>query len=173
MAIAGLVTLQPVYTGKSPDETWERVLGVMLSQAMICLSIITACVPTIKRFVADIASGMTAVQISRPLELAMKSDFVSQAKRGCHHQNTSPRNHRGLDSGRGVSHKSVVERSESAKGLTDDVIWQTIDYDVHSEFEQDITSSTHDGFDFQFSSNNGSTGGGLQETGNMTSGEHK
>ena len=165
MAIVSLVILQPVYTEKPPDATWKRVPGVILSQAVICLSIITACVPTIRRFLADISSGMIAVNIPEPLELAMKSRSASYAEKGSRvvgrwpklnrSTNKAPansydmepsfevQNHHGFGSARAVFHKSVVERSESIEGLRDDVIMQTIDYKVHSEAEQDGTSSAH------------------------------
>ena len=176
MAIVALVTLQPIYTEKSPDATWKRVPAVILSQCMICLSIITACVPTIKRFLADVSSGMIAVNIPEPLELAMKSHSASHAEKASHNQSPflgsrvvgpwtksnkstnksnvnmydtassfDAQNHLGLHSGRAGFHKSIVERSESVEGLRDDVIMQTIDYDVHFDAEQDGTSSAHDG----------------------------
>ena len=176
VAIVGLVTLQPVYAEEPLDSTWKRVPGVILSQCVICLSIITACVPTIKRFLADISSGMIAVNIPEPLELTMKTNPSSHVDKGSQNQTTflgshivgrwtksnrdtnksivnnydmersfeAQRHHR-LDLGRVVFHKSMVERSESVEGLRDDVILQTIDYDVHSEVEQDRTNSAHDG----------------------------
>lgn len=176
MAIVGLVTLQPVYTENSPDATWKRVPGVILSQCMICLSIITAFVPTIKPFLADVSSGMIAVNIPEPLELTMKSVSAPHAEKASHNQSPflgshvvgpwtksnrstnksdvdtygmepsfDAQNHPGLHLGRAGFHKNVVERSESVEGLRDDVIMQTVDYDVHFEAEQDGTSSAHDG----------------------------
>jgi hypothetical protein len=146
---------------------------------MLNISIITACIPSIKRFLADIQSGLMGVNISEPYELThsggkyvdygkgttfgskvatrlglsnnsgigkSQNSHSSQARSkneksvdlepsAGHHQFLSP----GSNLNRAQNHR---ERSESVKGLTDDVIMQTIDYKVEYE---DGNSQASDG----------------------------
>ena len=140
---------------------------------MLNISIITACIPSIKRFLADIQSGLMGVNISEPYELThsggkyavdygrgttfgskvttrlgvshMSGTGKSESSRmGRSRGEKDPRNlGMDLESGhhnhiRG-GHRSpggqgqVRDTSESVKGLTDDVIMQTIDYKVEYE----------------------------------------
>jgi len=69
------------YWHASTDPTWDAVQGALWTQAILNLSIITACIPCIKRFLADLSSGLMAVNISEPLELTMKGISSSSANR--------------------------------------------------------------------------------------------
>ena len=141
---------------------------------MLNMSIITACIPSIKRFLADIQSGLAGVHISEPYELTHSGGKYVDYGRGTtfgskvatrlgmsqgQSRNTSvgrsygekdPRslnnmdlesnmrsgNHNHIQGGRQDPRRGmgqVRETSESVKGLTDDVIMQTIDYKVEYE----------------------------------------
>lgn len=71
--IAGSVAATDYWTASPPDPTWYAVKNTLWTQAVINLSIITACIPCIKRFLADLSTGMMAVNISEPLEMTMKN----------------------------------------------------------------------------------------------------
>lgn len=72
-AIAGAVAQAEYWTASPPDPTWYATRGALWNQAVIDLSIISACIPCIKRFLADLSSGIVAVNISEPLEPTIKS----------------------------------------------------------------------------------------------------
>lgn len=72
-AIAGAVATVDYWQASPSDPTWQAVNGALWSQAVINLSIITACIPCIKRFLAELSTGMMTVNISEPMELTMKN----------------------------------------------------------------------------------------------------
>ena len=72
-AIAGAVATAKYWNATPSDPTWHAVTSTLWSQAVINLSIITACIPCIKRFLADLSAGMMNVNISEPMELTMKN----------------------------------------------------------------------------------------------------
>jgi hypothetical protein len=152
---------------------------------MLNISIITACIPSIKRFLADIQSGLMGVNISEPYELTHTGgkgtyiDYgkgtgigskiatrlgISTTKSGSNSGSRSrgEKDQRGVDledmrynrsvnlrpsgldgSARVHSNRNLRETSESVKGLTDDVIMQTIDYKV--EYEDGHTEPSEGG----------------------------
>jgi hypothetical protein len=57
----------------SSDKPWENVTPTLWSQAMITLSIITACIPYLKSVITDLQTGLAVVIISEPLELSVPS----------------------------------------------------------------------------------------------------
>lgn len=145
---------------------------------MLSMSFITACIPSIKRFLADIQSGLMGVNISEPYELTHSGGkYADGTRRGTYGNGTSfgskvatrlgvtsisaggkspnvsalrsrgekdPRS-LGSEVERGVyldtdgyagsrgRRNDASDTSESVKGLTDDVIMQTIDYKVEYE----------------------------------------
>ena len=48
---------------------WHAVLPSVWTSCALNLSIVTACIPSIKRFLADWAAGLSAITISEPFEL--------------------------------------------------------------------------------------------------------
>lgn len=163
-AVAAAVTSSKYWSLSQPDPTWYAVASTLWTQAVINLSIITACIPCIKRFLADLSTGMMSVNISEPLEMTMKNASISAAT-----PNTTS-NEKGrigsrifssFSKNRSQTHKSSIstsfdsdkpqqsqgtatgEKSESMKGLTDGVILQTIDYEVN--YEQERSSGRWDG----------------------------
>lgn len=162
-AVAAAVTSSKYWTSSNPDPTWYAETSTLWTQAVINLSIITACIPCIKRFLADLSTGMMSVNISEPLEMTMKNASISAGT-----PNTSSNGHgrfgsRLLSFSKNRSHTyktsistsftsekprqpqlvpsqnrttTTIEKSESMKGLTDGVIVQTIDYEVNYEQER-------------------------------------
>lgn len=137
---------------------------------MLNLSIITACIPCIKRFLADLSVGMTVIAVSEPLEMTVKntsssdpssrnrlgsqggggffSGMMSRSRNGTQSQVTTNKGKSRPDgsirddpyTGRqdfqpdwATRSRPVIERSESVKGLTQNIIVQTIDYEVNYE----------------------------------------
>jgi hypothetical protein len=155
---------------------------------MLAMSFITACIPSIKRFLADIQSGLMGVNISEPYELTHSGGkYATGTQAGIYGKGTSlgskvasrlgvtsitaggrsanvsalrsrgekDPNNLGSQVERGVyldtdnyngrdirgRRNDVHETSESVKGLTDDVIMQTIDYKVEYEDGQGTEGS--------------------------------
>ncbi|KAK2788387.1 hypothetical protein FQN52_006711 [Onygenales sp. PD_12] len=70
--LLSLLTLSPLYTTHPPsrDRPWHAVTPSIWTQIATATSIITACIPSLKTFLADIRSGLTGATISEPFELA-------------------------------------------------------------------------------------------------------
>jgi hypothetical protein len=144
---------------------------------MLYLSIITACIPNLKRFLQDLQSGAMAVNITESFEMSVSkkvsssqgggyttgsgTGFMSSTatKLGIKSQTRSniqttghdkddmedlkygygPGDERSFSQGHNINaHKfstqrSTVERSESVKGLTDGIIYRTVDFKVEYE----------------------------------------
>lgn len=146
----GLTSLMPVYSDHAPDVTWDLVPGVKWGQAMIFLSIITACTPTIKSSLTDITSDVVAVNIPEHLELTGQGGSASHAEKGSSSQNTLlgpyglgqwPRS----STKTSAIDESGVGRTQSRERLTGNVIIQTTDYTVEYETEQDVPKSAYGG----------------------------
>lgn len=76
-AIAGAIAASDYWNATPADPTWHGVKAALWTQAIINSSIITSCIPCIKRFLADLSSGMMAVNIPEPLEMTMKGQSSS------------------------------------------------------------------------------------------------
>jgi hypothetical protein len=161
--VLSLVTLHTYYKSDPQDRTWHAVAPAIWTQAMLNTSIMTACIPSIKRFLTDIQSGLMAAGISEYYEhthtggksgygtatyakgtslgskLASRLGVSSVSKSP---SNSALRSRVDKDS-RGKydmdledirrDTKQPRETTESVKGLTDDVIMHTIDYRVEYE----------------------------------------
>lgn len=169
-SIAGIVAMHSFYNATPRDPTWHAVGSTIWVQSVISLSIITACIPCIKRFLADLSAGMIVVNVSEHAEFTMKNLSSSREKTqpeegnemsgglfGSRLFSRRSQNRSNLDSQRTMNdeeknngkspefrptrthNKSLVERSESMKGLTDGVIVQTIDYQVNYETSRNST----------------------------------
>ena len=168
-AIAAVVTFNPYYNSTPQDRAWYAVKPAVFTQIMLNFSIITACIPSIKRFLADIQSGLMGVNISEQYEVSHsggKATFISYGKgTGL---GTKLASRLGMTTNKSMNNsglrsraekdpdtidleemrrnrtnirggKEPRERTESVKGLTDDVIMQTIDYKV--EYEDNTEAS--------------------------------
>ncbi|KAK4896009.1 hypothetical protein LTR27_005865 [Elasticomyces elasticus] len=67
--ICALVTYHTYYFTSPQDRTWHAVAPVIWTQVTLNMSIITACIPSIKRFFMDVQSGLMAVTISEQYEM--------------------------------------------------------------------------------------------------------
>ncbi|KIW44215.1 uncharacterized protein PV06_05242 [Exophiala oligosperma] len=168
------------------DPTWYALVPQVFAQIMLNVSIIAACIPSLKPFLADIKPGLIVVNIP---EHELTASFVRHSKSRSEGKGTTLKNGGGLtrlasrfglttrggstlnpSSGSsglwGEKQKEAVtamergynrphatkasskvenDRSESVKGLTDDVILHTIDYKVEYEDQQSDADGIHDG----------------------------
>lgn len=60
-----LVSLSPYFSSHPIDKTWNSVLPTIANQIMMNLSITTACLPSLKRFIGELQTGLTALQIPK------------------------------------------------------------------------------------------------------------
>ena len=75
--IAELATLNPYLNAvKSADgdQTFEVGIPTLLNQIMIFASVVTACIPSLRRVVTELQTKQTGLQVDRALELAYGSD---------------------------------------------------------------------------------------------------
>lgn len=167
------------------DPTWYALVPQVFAQIMLNVSIIAACIPSLKPFLADIKPGLIVVNIP---EHELTASFVRHSKsrsdgkaatlkagglsrfasrfgltaRGGSTMNPSSGSsglwgekqkeavtamERGYNRPHATKASSRVEndRSESVKGLTDDVILHTIDYKVEYEDQQSDADGIHYG----------------------------
>lgn len=117
-AIAGATVSSDYWTASPSDPTWHAVKSWLWMQAIINSSIITACIPCIKRFLADLSSGMMTVNISEPLEMTMKG--ASSASAANEHSGTTYVKSGSIASRLFNSSKlSSAQRSEQSRGSVD------------------------------------------------------
>ncbi|OGE54603.1 hypothetical protein PENARI_c006G03754 [Penicillium arizonense] len=134
LTIAGLHSLQPLFNSKPLDRPWHALMPAIWLQLILSSSILCTCIPTLKRVLADLQTGMMAGTVS---------DFFEQSVSG---QNSKDRSTSKSGSGIGqrsgsathssspisVSHgdRPSVERVDSQKILRDNAIVHTVDYDM-------------------------------------------
>ncbi|RMZ86275.1 hypothetical protein DV736_g6498, partial [Chaetothyriales sp. CBS 134916] len=151
-AILALVTSHAYFYSTPQDRTWHLVAPTLWMQAMLNTSIITACIPSIKRFLADMQSGIMAAGLSehyeqthsggkgtygshthtRGLSFSGKFGLSSSGSSGLRsriEKNTRQEDHDVLK----MKNIATRESGESARRLTGNVILQTIDYTVEDE----------------------------------------
>ena len=135
LTIAGLRSLPPIFESRPPDRPWYTVMPAIWLQLILSSSILCTCIPTLKRVLADLQTGMMAGTVS---------DFFEQSVSG--HTNTGSQS--GSKSGSGIGQRSPststphsrprrdsigVERMNSQTILRDHAIMQTTDYEVRYE----------------------------------------
>ncbi|KIV86603.1 hypothetical protein PV11_02203 [Exophiala sideris] len=184
-----LVFMKREYVTDTSDPTWQALVPQVFAQIMMNASILAACIPSLKPFLADIKPGLIVVNIpehelsasfvrvsksrsvddGRPLKSGAVSRLASRlglgSMAGKTTNNTSSGGsgvwgekqrqaaanmERGYNRPHATKARSKVEndRSESVKGLTDDVILHTIDYKVEYEdhtHEMDVTTDNSSG----------------------------
>jgi hypothetical protein len=74
--ILNIAALSPVYSSRA-DPTWYDVLPTIYSQIMLNLSILTACLPSLKRIIDTLRSGTAAVTIDGPYELSISGGHTA------------------------------------------------------------------------------------------------
>src|SRR5947209_20540729 len=82
--ILSLTTSKPYFYSSPPDRPWYGVTPTIWSQIMLNLSLVTACVPSLKRFLADLQSGSMAVQITEAfkMDISQKSSLGAEIQEG-------------------------------------------------------------------------------------------
>jgi hypothetical protein len=68
-----IVAYDDFYHSTPQDRPWHAVVPSVWTSCALNLSIVTACIPSIKRFLADWAAGLSAITISEPFELEHSS----------------------------------------------------------------------------------------------------
>ena len=171
--ILSLTTSKPYFYSSPPDRPWYGVAPTIWSQIMLNLSLVTACIPNLKRFLTDLQSGTMAVQITQAFEMdiSQKGSFGAQYSTGSttglepklagklggggkveqhdleglnYSYDHVPRHGCENAQGRlnsntnpfvpaGATSRSTVERSESIRGLTGNIIQRTVDFRVEYE----------------------------------------
>lgn len=144
LTIAGLRSLQPLFKSKPPDRTWHALMPAIWLQLILSSSILCTCIPTLKRVLADLQTGMMAGAVS---------EFFEQSVSGNHsgsHSASKSDSGIGQTSGYGSALQSPIgrefpraERRESQKILRDNAIVQIIDYEVGYDGEAVRASSSH------------------------------
>ncbi|KAJ5252305.1 hypothetical protein N7489_002715 [Penicillium chrysogenum] len=135
LTIAGLRSLRPLYNSNPLDETWNALMPAIWLQLILSSSIICTCIPTLKRVLAELQTGMMA---------GIVSDFFEQSVSG--HTNSGDRsasksdNAVGQGSGSGSASRSPIrkdsfdiERVDSQKSLRGNDTVRTINYEAFYE----------------------------------------
>ncbi|CAP86009.1 Pc20g06800 [Penicillium rubens Wisconsin 54-1255] len=135
LTIAGLRSLRPLYNSNPIDETWNALMPAIWLQLILSSSIICTCIPTLKRVLAELQTGMMA---------GIVSDFFEQSVSG--HTNSGDRsasksdNAVGQGSGSGSASRSPIrkysfdiERVDGQKSLRENDAVRTINYEAFYE----------------------------------------
>lgn len=159
--IASIVALSEYYNASLEDRPFKAITPSIWTSAWLALSIITACIPSIKQFLADWATGLARAAIGEDLDaehdnvksrsgnntkifssqrsgtFASKLGLSRSARGAVTDTSRSGGGTRDHDNIRIQNPKAQYNRSddtsESMKGLTDGVIIHTQDYAVEYE----------------------------------------
>ncbi|KAK2732678.1 hypothetical protein FQN55_003957 [Onygenales sp. PD_40] len=74
-----LSTQNPYFDTTPPDNTWLAVKPTIWAQATICLSLITTCLPSLKRVMADFQTGLMAGTVTEYFEFSISGGGASCA----------------------------------------------------------------------------------------------
>jgi hypothetical protein len=81
--VLSLTSLKPYFSSSPPDKPWHAVAPIVYSQIMLNLSIITACIPSLKRFLKDLQSGAMALNITESFEMSVSQKVFSSQRGSC------------------------------------------------------------------------------------------
>lgn len=169
--IISMVALSNYYDAPLDERPYAAITPAIWTSMWLCLSIITACIPSIKQFIANWAAGLAAAAVNDevPLQFTMKSRSgnntgYQNSQRGTHlasklgfsrsgntevtstHGATRDRDERDTTPARQMprgQHQRVDDTSDSVRGLTDGMILQTKDYTVEYD-DVEMASLEHD-----------------------------
>ncbi|KIX04825.1 uncharacterized protein Z518_05696 [Rhinocladiella mackenziei CBS 650.93] len=151
MTILGMVAMYDFFHSSPPDQTWLGVVPSIYFQLMVNFSIISASIPSIKRFLDQFRSGAFAAEVTVAFEESRAKGYsgsgsgYTSGKQGSENPaqgNVSARSARGFPASEPA--KVKVERSESVRGLTDDIIMHTIDFKVEVEDEHETKARSEE-----------------------------
>ena len=148
LTIPAIRSLSPYFHASPRDRPWHALMPAIWLQLIQSTSIICTCVPTLKRVLADLQTGMMGGAVSDFFEMsvsgARSNPDGSGSKPDSAASASAPRTRSrsaGVWSGFHRSH-SVVERVESQERLRDDVIVQSLEYEVR--YGARGSSTSHD-----------------------------
>ncbi|KAB8257597.1 hypothetical protein BDV32DRAFT_152185 [Aspergillus pseudonomiae] len=152
LTIPYIMSLRPVFHSTPLDQSWHILMPTIWLQLIQSASILCTCIPSLKRALAELQTGMMAGTVSEFFELSVSGahstmeGFTSKSGR----QSANATGHSGLDSGhpkylRPGNHKRMIEPSESMRDLRESAIVQTIDYDARWELGECRRSSSTPG----------------------------
>ncbi|KAL4891992.1 hypothetical protein BDV59DRAFT_180642 [Aspergillus ambiguus] len=152
LTIPGLLSLQPVFHSEPLDQPWHALMPVIWLQLTLGSSIVCNCIPPLRRVLADLQTGMMAGTVTDFFEFSVSggrsnnTGDTSTSKSGSQIGRSKGRsrrsNGRNILAGTSARTRPSVDRRESQRNLRDDVILQTIDYEVRYDGLQRTQSST-------------------------------
>ncbi|KKZ68502.1 hypothetical protein EMCG_05861 [[Emmonsia] crescens] len=75
--IFSITSQNQYFKSTPPDKTWHAVHPTIWAQATLSISIITACIPSLKRVMADLQTGLMAGRVTEFLELSISGGSYS------------------------------------------------------------------------------------------------
>ncbi|KAJ5965405.1 hypothetical protein N7481_012119, partial [Penicillium waksmanii] len=146
LTIPAIKSLQSYFHAKPLDQPWHALMPAIWLQLVQSASIICTCIPTLKRVFSDLRTGMMAGAVSDFFEISVSGGhgtgsgtmIDSSSKSGSRvgrRSRSRSRSGSALNSLGGFhrSSRPKVERMESQKNLRENVIHQSIDYEVRYE----------------------------------------
>jgi len=76
--ITQLVYLGPFLDSLDGDQTWNNTNPTIINQVALNLSIITACIPSLRRVITDLATHQTGLKMTENLEMTIGSHGSSK-----------------------------------------------------------------------------------------------
>ncbi|KAJ5192805.1 hypothetical protein N7449_008947 [Penicillium cf. viridicatum] len=119
LTIGGLRSLPPLYNSKPLDETWNALMPAIWLQLILSSSILCTCIPTLKRVLAELQTGMMAGVVSDFFEHSVSGHIDSGDRSTSKSDNAvGQRSGSGSASGSPILKDSLdVERVDSPKNL--------------------------------------------------------
>ncbi|KNG91035.1 hypothetical protein ANOM_000758 [Aspergillus nomiae NRRL 13137] len=143
LTIPYIMSLRPVFHSTPLDQSWHILMPTIWLQLIQSASILCTCIPSLKRALAELQTGMMAGTVSEFFELSVSGAHStiegSTSKSG--RQSANATGHSGLNSGnlkglRHGNHNRMIEPSESMQDLRESATVQTSEYDMRWELEK-------------------------------------
>ncbi|EAU29926.1 predicted protein [Aspergillus terreus NIH2624] len=139
LTIPGLLSLRPVFNATPPDPSWHALMPAIWLQLVLSTSIVCNCIPPLRRVLADLQTGMMAGTVTEFFEYSVsggRSNITGDRSGSRSGSQIGPKKSRSRRSKsrnifQGSSAVHSMDRRESQRNLREDVILQTIDYEVH------------------------------------------
>ena len=143
------MSLRPVFHSTPLDQSWHILMPTIWLQLIQSASILCTCIPSLKRALAELQTGMMAGTVSEFFELSVSgahstvegstSKSGRRSANGAGHSGLNLGNLKGLCHG---EHRRMIEPSESMRDLREGSIVQTSEYDVRWELGECSRSSS-------------------------------
>lgn len=136
LTIPAIRSLQPYFRAEPLDQPWLALMPAIWLQLVQSTSLLCTCIPTLKRVLSDLQTGMMAGTVSDFFEISVSGGAATvdgSSKSGSQIGQRS-RSRSAINS-LGGTHRSRpnLDRMDSRKILRDNVIHQSIDYEVRYE----------------------------------------